>query len=96
MRIGLRTVSSFLFIGALVKTISTGEPSGTFLKIPYDFRIPTRARLKCRLWNSRDDRIFTPNIFGVGWSINFYQVADRLGLLEEVRKEVDGSEDTQD
>jgi uncharacterized membrane protein len=33
-----------------------------------------------RFWNAEDPRIFTPKVFGWGWSINFYQVVRRLGL----------------
>ncbi|MGH2371009.1 MAG: DUF5808 domain-containing protein, partial [Chloroflexota bacterium] len=41
--------------------------------VPYDFRPPTPARLKEAFWNPRDERLFTPRPFGVGWGINFYQ-----------------------
>jgi Family of unknown function (DUF5808) len=43
--------------------------TGKFLGMPYDFRRPTRERLRSRLWN-KDDRIFTPKAFGWGWDIN--------------------------
>ena len=41
--------------------------TGTFLGIPYDWRRPTRARLKSRWWNRNDSRLFTPKTFGWGW-----------------------------
>jgi hypothetical protein len=53
---------------------------GRFLGIPYDFRWPTWSVVKERLWNSRDPRLFTPHVFGWGWSINFYELLRRLGL----------------
>lgn len=47
--------------------------------IPYDFRVPTMERIKATYWNPYEHRIFTPQVFGVGWTINF------LTLLESMR-----------
>lgn len=52
-----------------------------FLGIPYDWRSPTMARIKERSWNPNDRRIFTPKTFGWGYSINFYELGRRLGIL---------------
>ena len=57
------------------------ETEGELLGIPYSFSPPTLERLKRRLWNAEDPRVFTPHIFGWGWSINFYQIGKRLGLI---------------
>ena len=38
--------------------------------VPYDFRMPTLERARSRWWNTRDDRLFVPQVFGVGWTIN--------------------------
>ncbi len=57
------------------------EKEGELLGIPYSFSPPTFDRLKGRLWNADDPRIFTPHIFGWGWSVNFYQICKRLGLF---------------
>lgn len=46
------------------------ERHGKILRIPYEFRPPTLSRIKERIWNPNDPRIFTPHIFGVGWAIN--------------------------
>ncbi len=81
MRLRLQTIMTFLFVGAVIKAYRTGEPSGTFMRVPYEFRPPTISRIRERLWNPEDKRIFTPHVFGVGWAVNFYQVADRLCLL---------------
>jgi hypothetical protein len=51
-----------------------------FLGIPYDWSRPTFERFKQRCWNPDDHRIFTPRVFGWGWTINFYEVGQRLGL----------------
>jgi hypothetical protein len=54
--------------------------TGKFLGVPYDWRRPTRARYKSRLWNSEDRRVVTPRAFGWGYDLNFAEVARRLRL----------------
>ncbi len=51
--------------------------------VPYDFRPPTVERLKERLWNPDDPRIFTPHVWGVGWAVNVYQLWRSLSPLAE-------------
>ena len=47
------------------------EPgTGTFLGVPYDWRRPTVARVKERLWNPDDPRLIVPRVFGWGFEIN--------------------------
>jgi len=53
---------------------------GSFLGIPYDFRLPTSRVWRERFWNQKDPRLFTPHVFGWGWSINLYHVARWLRL----------------
>ncbi|MDY6793824.1 MAG: DUF5808 domain-containing protein [Actinomycetota bacterium] len=53
------------------------EKNGKVLGIPYDFRSPTLSRLRERLWNPDDSRIFTPRFYGVGWSLNFATLKER-------------------
>jgi Family of unknown function (DUF5808) len=38
--------------------------------IPYDFRPPTAERIQRSLWDP-DGPLFTPQVFGVGWAVNF-------------------------
>lgn len=52
--------------------------TGNILVFPYDFRMPTIERVIERWWNPDDERIFTPDVFGVGWSINLYQAMRRF------------------
>lgn len=52
-----------------------------FLGVPYDLRLPTWKRIKERCWNPKDSRIITPKVFGAGWTINWYQIIKKLGLL---------------
>jgi Family of unknown function (DUF5808) len=42
--------------------------------VPYDFRPPTWARLRDTLWAPENPQIFTPRVFGVGWSVNLGRV----------------------
>jgi Family of unknown function (DUF5808) len=50
------------------------EPQGYLGVFPYDWRRPTRARVRARWWNPNDPRVFTPKSFGVGWDVNWYWV----------------------
>jgi hypothetical protein len=56
------------------------KKTGTFLRVPYDWRWPTAAVIKERMWNPNDPRIFTQHVFGWGWSINVYQLRRLLRL----------------
>jgi hypothetical protein len=48
--------------------------------VPYDLRPPTIDRLKASLWNPEDPGVITSQAFGVGWSVNAYPLARRLGF----------------
>lgn len=45
--------------------------------VPYDFRPPTPARIKDRMWNPSEDRLVTETVFGVGWTLNFARLTGR-------------------
>ena len=45
---------------------------GTLYGIPYDFRRPTIERLRETFWNKDTTHVLVPQVFGMGWSINFY------------------------
>jgi hypothetical protein len=49
--------------------------------VPYDFRMPTLERARSRWWNTDDDRLFVPQVFGVGWTINLARLARLAGLV---------------
>jgi len=51
--------------------------------IPYDFRLPTAERIRAAYWNPRDSRIFTPEVFGIGWAINFHALLQGLKITGE-------------
>ena len=57
--------------------------------IPYDFRIPTMEKFKEAYWNPYESRIFSPRVFGIGWTINFYALLERLSLFRQGISEAD-------
>ena len=46
--------------------------------VPYDFRMPTIERARSRWWNPDEPRLFVPQVFGLGWTINFARLAGPL------------------
>jgi hypothetical protein len=48
--------------------------------VPYDFRVPTLERARSRWWNTDDDRLFVPQVFGVGWTVNLARLAKLVHL----------------
>ncbi len=60
--------------------MNEGKPK-RFLGIPYEWRLPSPSRVKDRAWNPEDRRVFTPKVFGWGYSINFYELGRRLGII---------------
>ncbi|MCX7622931.1 MAG: DUF5808 domain-containing protein [Thermomicrobium sp.] len=58
--------------------------------VPYDFRPPTLARLRERLWNPDDPALCTPTVWGIGWSVNLATVAARLRpVLDHLHQRVE-------
>ena len=81
-----------LTVGAAVYAVRTGQPIGRFLGVPYDFRVPTVDRLRDRFWNEDDERIFTPMVFGVGWSINFFRLVEKFQADNTVEESTDAGD----
>jgi uncharacterized membrane protein len=69
-------IAAALVFGLALVTRARGK-TGTFLGIPYDWRRPTVARTKSRLWNPSEPRLFVPRAFGMGWDINFARLLGR-------------------
>ena len=71
----VRVAALALVAAAVLKELSKppqerewhGELAGF---VPYEFRLPTLARVRARWWNPEDERILTPHVFGIGWSVN--------------------------
>ena len=78
----LRVATSLFTVAVVVHAVRSKQSHGKFLGVPFEFRFPTVSRVRERWWNREDRRIFTPHVFGVGWSLNLYQVRERLGLSE--------------
>ena len=57
--------------------------------IPYDFRTPTIERFLESYWNPYERRVFTPEVFGIGWAINFYTLLENLGVVKSGISEED-------
>jgi hypothetical protein len=57
--------------------------------IPYDFRLPTIERLRESYWNPYERRVFTPEVFGVGWAVNLYRLLEDLGVIRAGASEED-------
>jgi len=75
----IRLATWGLAAAAIVKELRTPEEDrewhGTVAGfVPYDFRAPTVARFKERLWAPDDEHLITPQPFGVGWTVNVGRV----------------------
>ena len=55
--------------------------TGTFLGVPYDWTRPTWGRIKARMWNPDDRRLWAPHAFGWGWTLNLHEVLRRLKIV---------------
>ena len=51
--------------------------TGRFLGLPYDWRRPTKSRIRSRAWDPSNPRLFVPKVFGWGYSINFARLFRR-------------------
>jgi hypothetical protein len=49
--------------------------------VPYDFRMPTPERVRERLWNPDSPTLVSPQVFGVGWTVNFGRLARLAGVV---------------
>jgi len=72
---------------ARMSTTRNGRRVGTFLGVPYDWRLTGFwPRVKQRWWNPADPRLFTPKAFGWGYDLNLARVLRRRPPSEtEVR-----------
>jgi hypothetical protein len=76
----IRLVGLALGIAALVKELRTPAADRTWNGVvagfvPYDFRMPTVARIRDRMWAPDSEHLFGPRVFGVGWTLNFGRLA---------------------
>ena len=78
----LSTLAFVALVTAVVKELRTPKELRTwhgFLGgiVPYDLRPPTVDRLVERIWNP-DGPLVSPQVFGVGWTLNAGAVVSRL------------------
>jgi Family of unknown function (DUF5808) len=62
---------------ALAITTEPKRKSGRFLGIPYNWDKPTWQRIRTRLWNPEEPRLFVPKAFGWGYTINLARLFGR-------------------
>ncbi len=46
--------------------------------LPYDFRPPRLDRIRQGMWSPSDPRLIVPQVFGIGWTVNFGWFVERL------------------
>ena len=83
----VRVAAAAVFTATAVHAYREKKSHGLYYRIPFDFRPPTMEKAMSRLWNPDDPRVITPPVFGVGWSINFYQAGVDMGLIEPTKGE---------
>lgn len=59
------------------------RPQGKLAGLPYDWRRPTARRIRSRVWNPDDRRLFPPKAFGWGYTINFYWLIHLLRYFRQ-------------
>ena len=82
----IRTLAVLAIAGAVYRELRLPREERTWHGrllgvVPYDFRVPTPARIRDAYFNTRSDRIFTPEPIGVGWAVNVAAILKRLGIL---------------
>ena len=51
--------------------------------IPYNFRLPTIERIREGYWNEDNPHVFSPEVIGLGWAINFHAILEKMRLVGE-------------
>jgi hypothetical protein len=51
--------------------------------IPYDFRFPTIERIREGYWNEDSPNVFSTEVIGLGWAINFHAILEKMRLVGE-------------
>ena len=77
----IRLITLALAVAAVVKELRRpaeerewhGQVAGF---VPYDFRVPTMARFKQRMWDPEGAHVISPRVFGVGWTLNAGRIVE--------------------
>lgn len=75
----IRLVMVGLAVAAAVKELRTPPEERTWNGVvagfvPYDFRVPTMARFRERVWDPEGEHLISPRVFGLGWTVNVGRV----------------------
>ena len=62
---------------------SGDEEVKTFLGMPMCW---DRKNMFKGLWDPKDDRLFPPKYFGIGWSLNFHALLRSVGLIKRPKE----------
>ena len=70
----IRLVTFGLVVASVVKELRTPVEERTWhgvvaIFVPYDFRMPTIARFRERMWDPQGENLVNPRVFGVGWTV---------------------------
>jgi Family of unknown function (DUF5808) len=82
----VKLVAIGLIVAALIEQLRRDPAERTWEGtvagiVPYDFRMPTLERARSRWWNPEDERVFVPQVFGVGWTLNLARLAKLFDLV---------------
>ena len=92
---GWKIIPALFAVTTAYYAYKTKQSHGTFLGVPFDFRMPTWARFKDSFWNEEDPRVFTPRPLGVGWAVNIPQLRKKIEAGKEDLRRLRGSQDTE-
>ncbi|MDR1449136.1 MAG: DUF5808 domain-containing protein [Propionibacteriaceae bacterium] len=68
-------------LDALSHETSADSARWRILGVPVETRGPVNAEVRSRTWDPANPRLFTPRLFGIGWSVNLGAIAVRAGLI---------------
>ena len=88
----LRLITFAMVISAVAQELSKPAEERTWHGrvwrfVPYDFRVPTWARIRQSVWAPEDPHLFPDRAFGVGWSFNVGRVYAMIKSLAQNARE---------
>jgi hypothetical protein len=86
----LRTLAMAAVAGAIYRELRLPPEERTWHgrllgAIPYDFRLPTPAKLIRSWWNPGSDQLISDAPFGVGWAVNVAALVERAQQMQAAR-----------
>ncbi|HEV8229403.1 MAG TPA: hypothetical protein VGQ86_05545 [Candidatus Limnocylindria bacterium] len=82
----IRTLAWMAFFAAIYQELRKPPEARTWHGkvagvVPYDFRLPTIDKLRDAYWDPDSERVFSENVFGVGWAVNLPTAARKLSEI---------------